>query len=275
MRIAPRFDQHVGLPEKIWYYTLRVLCYGLLAYLVLPIITIIPLSFSSDAFLIYPIKHFSLHWYRVLFASDEWLRAIRNSFMIAPGATVLATVLGTLCALGLQRANFPGKGLLLAVILSPIVAPIVVVAVAMYLFYMRLELAGTYAGLIIAHAVLGAPFVVTTVSATLKGLDAAYARASLSLGATPLQTFWRITLPLIFPGVLSGALFAFATSFDEVVVTLFLASPEQTTIPRQMFSGIRDSITPTILALATILVFFSTALLMLIERLKRDSPVLE
>jgi putative spermidine/putrescine transport system permease protein len=143
-----------------------------------------------------------------------------------------------------------------------------VVAVGMYLFYMKLHLAGTFTGLIIAHSLLGAPFVVTTVAAVLKRFNGTLVNASRSLGAGRIETFWRVTLPLILPGVLSGALFAFATSFDEVVVTLFLAGPDQVTIPRQMFSGIRDSITPTIVALATILVLFSTTLLLVMERLR-------
>ncbi|MBN3728975.1 ABC transporter permease [Burkholderia sp. Ac-20379] len=271
MRFLPAFEPSVGLPEKVVFVALRVLCYGLLAYLALPIVALVPLSFSADAFLVYPITQWSFHWYDVLFASDTWWRAIRNSFIVAPSATVLATVLGTLCALGLDRAEFPGKRVLTAVILSPLVAPLVVVAVGMYLFYMRLHLAGTFTGLIVAHAMLGAPFVVTTVSAVLKGFNRTLVNASLSLGAGRIETFFRVTLPLIMPGVLSGALFAFATSFDEVVVTLFLAGPDQVTIPRQMFSGIRDSITPTIVALATILVLFSTALLVVGEWLRRKS----
>lgn len=269
MRFMPAFEPSVGLPEKVWYVALRVLCYGLLAYLALPIVALVPLSFSADSFLVYPVSHWSLHWYRVLFTSDIWWRAIRNSFIVAPSATVLATVLGTLCALGLDRASFPGKRLLTAVMLSPLVAPLVVVAVGMYLFYMKLHLAGTFVGLVIAHALLGAPFVVTTVGAVLKGFNRSLVNASLSLGAGRVETFFRVTLPLILPGVLSGALFAFATSFDEVVITLFLAGPDQVTIPRQMFSGIRDSITPTIVALATILVLFSTSLLVLGEWLRR------
>ncbi|WP_118184373.1 ABC transporter permease [Paraburkholderia phosphatilytica] len=269
MRRTPVFEPYARWPEKTWYVAQRILCYGVLAYLVLPIVALMPLSFSADAFLVYPVEHWSLHWYRVLFGSDTWWRAIRNSFIVAPSATVLATVLGTLCALGLDRATFPGKRALTALILSPLVAPLVVVAVGMYLFYMKLHLAGTFTGLIVAHALLGAPFVVTTVGAVLKGFDGALVRASQSLGAGQVETFRRVTLPLILPGVLSGALFAFATSFDEVVITLFLAGPDQTTIPRQMFSGIRDSITPTIVALATVLVLFSTLLLVACERLRR------
>lgn len=271
MKLLPAFEPSVGWPEKLVYVALRVLCYGLLAYLALPIVALVPLSFSADAFLVYPVTQWSLHWYHTLLTSDTWWNAIRNSFVVAPSATVLATVLGTLCALGLDRSDFPGKRVLTAVILSPLVAPLVVVAVGMYLFYMRLHLAGTLTGLIIAHAMLGAPFVVTTVSAVLKGFNRTLVNASLSLGAGRVETFFRVTLPLIMPGVLSGALFAFATSFDEVVVTLFLAGPDQVTIPRQMFSGIRDSITPTIVALATILVLFSTSLLVVGEWLRRKS----
>lgn len=268
-RLSPHLPPYAGWEEKLWYIAQRLLCYGLLAYLVLPIVALIPLSFSDDAFLVYPITHFSLRWYRLLLNSSTWWLAIRNSFIVAPCATILATVLGTLCALGLDRAVFPGKRLLTAFVLSPLVAPLVVVAVALYLFYMKLGLAGTFPGLIIAHALLGAPFVVTTVGATLSGFDTTLVRASRSLGAGAFETFVRVTLPLILPGVASGALFAFATSFDEVVITLFLAGPSQTTIPRQMFSGIRDSITPVIVALATILVVFSMLLLWAVERLRR------
>ena len=269
MRLLPRFEPHQRWPEKAWYVAQRLICYGVLSYLVLPVVALMPLSFSANSFLVYPIDAWSLHWYRELFASDIWWRAIRNSFIVAPSATLLATALGTSCALGLARASFPGKSILTAIILSPLVAPLVVVAVAMYLFYMRLHLAGTFAGLIIAHALLGAPFVVTTVGAVLKGFDRTLVNASLSLGAGRIETFWRVTLPLILPGVLSGAVFAFATSFDEVVVTLFLAGPDQVTIPRQMFSGIRDSITPLIVALATMLVLFSASLLIVAEWLRR------
>jgi putative spermidine/putrescine transport system permease protein len=194
--------------------------------------------------------------------------AAKNSFIVAPSATVLATVLGTLAAIGLTKANFRGKALLMAVLISPMIVPVVVVGVGMYLFFAPLGLANTYAGLIMAHAALGVPFVVTTVAATLQGFNFNLVRASLSLGANPLQTFFRITLPVIAPGVISGALFAFATSFDEVVVTLFLAGADQTTLPRQMFTGIRENISPTIAALATILIVFSTCLLLALEWLR-------
>lgn len=262
------FPPYTSLAERAWYYTLRGLCALVLLYLVLPILAIVPLSFSDSSFLAYPISGFSLRWYRNLFEAEEWMRAAKSSFIVAPAATFIATVLGTLAATGLAKAEFRGKALLMAVLISPMVVPVIVVGVGMYLFFAPLGLSDSYTALILAHAALGAPFVVTTVLATLQGFNHNLVRASLSLGAGRLTTFFRITLPLIAPGVISGALFAFATSFDEVVVTLFLAGAEQVTLPRQMFTGIRENISPTIAALATILIIFSTTLLLALEWLR-------
>ncbi len=269
MKLAkPLFAPHTSLVERMWYFTLRGLAVLTLLYLILPVLAIVPLSFSSSTFLVYPIPGWSLRWYQNLIASDEWRMAAKNSFIVAPSATVLATVLGTVAAIGLTKANFRGKALLMAILISPMIVPVVVVGVGMYLFFAPLGLANTYIGLIMAHASLGVPFVVTTVVATLQGFNYNLVRASLSLGANPVKTFFRITLPVIAPGVISGALFAFATSFDEVVVTLFLAGADQTTLPRQMFTGIRENISPTIAALATILIVFSTCLLLTLEWLR-------
>jgi putative spermidine/putrescine transport system permease protein len=264
----PLFPPHVSWIERVWYFALRGLVVLTLLFLILPVLAIMPLSFSSSTFLVYPIPSFSLRWYQHLIASDEWRLAAKNSFIIAPSATVVATVLGTLAALGLDKSDFRGKALLMAVLISPMIVPIIVVGAGMYLFFAPLGLANTYAGLILAHAALGVPFVVTTVLATLQGFNYNLVRASLSLGANPVTTFFRVTLPAIAPGVISGALFAFATSFDEVVVTLFLAGADQVTLPRQMFNGIRENISPTIAALATILIIFSSLLLLTFEWLR-------
>ena len=263
--LRPQFPAYFTLLDKAGWWALRLFSLGVLLYLLLPILAIMPLSFSASSFLAYPMPGWSLQWYHNLFTSDEWARAAKNSFIVAPAATVIATTLGTLTAVGLARANFPGKGLLMSVLIAPMVVPIVVVGVACYLFFARIGLSDTYAGLIIVHAALGAPFVVTTVLATLQNFNHNLVRASLSLGAGPLQTFFRVTLPVIAPGVISGALFAFATSFDEVVVTLFIAGPDQVTLPRQMFTGIRENINPTIAAVATLLIMFTTALMGALE----------
>lgn len=267
-KLLPVFPAYATVWDKAGWWGLRVVCIGVLVFLLLPILVVIPLSFSESSFLVYPIPAWSTKWYQNLFSSAEWARAAKNSFIVAPAATIIATVLGTLAAVGLARTNFPFKGLLMSLLIAPMVVPIVVVGVSTYLFFAPIGLADSYTGLIIVHAALGAPFVLTTVLATLQGFNQNLVRASLSLGETPFATFFRITLPVIAPGVISGALFAFATSFDEVVVALFLAGPEQLTLPRQMFNGIRENISPTIAAVATLLILFTTSLLLALEWLR-------
>jgi putative spermidine/putrescine transport system permease protein len=263
--LTPHFPPYATLADKIGWWALRLASVALLVFLLLPILVIVPLSFSASSFLAYPMPGWSLQWYDNLFTSPEWGRAARNSFIVAPAATLVATTLGTLAAVGLARVNFAGKGLLMSFLIAPMVVPIVVIGVATYLFFARIGLSDSYTGLIIVHAAMGAPFVLTTVLATLQGFNNNLVRASLSLGAGQVETFFRVTLPVIAPGVISGALFAFATSFDEVVVTLFLAGPEQVTLPRQMFTGIRENISPTIAAVATLLTIFTTALMLALE----------
>ncbi|GAB2888024.1 ABC transporter permease [Paralcaligenes sp. KSB-10] len=263
-----KFPPYTSRVERAWHYGHRLICLLILVFLLLPILVMIPLSFSDSTLLLYPIQSFSFKWYSALFHSDDWIRAAKNSFIVAPSATLIATVLGTLAAAGLHRIEFHGKGLLMAVLISPMIVPLVVVGVGIYLFFAPYGLVNNYSGLILAHAALGAPFVLTTVTATLQGFNDNLIRASYSLGANPLRTFFKITLPIIAPGVIAGALFAFATSFDEIVVTLFLAGPEQATLPRQMFTGIRENISPIIAAVATILIIFSTALLLTLEWLR-------
>lgn len=257
--------------ERIWFWTFRTLCVLILLFLVSPLLVIIPLSFSSDTFLLYPIPSFSLRWYEEFFGNGVWLHSLKNSFIVAPAATLLATSLGTLAAVGLTSSDFPGKSLLMTILISPMVVPVVIVGVGAYLFFAPIGMSNSYLALILVHAALGVPFVVITVSATLRGFNANLIRASASLGANAITTYRRIVFPLIAPGVISGALFAFATSFDEVVVTLFLAGPEQTTLPRQMFGGIKENISPAIAAAATVLILFSIALLLTLEWLRGRS----
>ena len=264
----PEFPLYYTLADKAGWWLLRLVCVAVLVYLLAPILAIIPLSFSSSSFLSYPMPGLSLRWYENLFNAPEWANATRNSFIVAPLATILATILGTMAAVGLARINFWGKGLLMSLLIAPMVVPIVVVGVSTYLFFAKIGLNDTYLGLILVHAALGAPFVLTTVLATLQSFNENLIRASLSLGAGHITTFFRVTLPIIAPGVISGALFAFATSFDEVVVTLFIAGPDQITLPRQMFTGIRENINPTIAAVATLLIIFTTSLMLALEWLR-------
>jgi putative spermidine/putrescine transport system permease protein len=267
MALAP----YATAGQRAWYYGLRLFCGLVFLFLIAPIVIIVPLSFNSEMFFSFPMPGLSLRWYEEFFTGLQWQLSLKNSVIVGVSATVLATVLGTLAALGLTRAHIPFKGLILATLISPIVVPIVITAVGAYYFYAKVGLASTLPGMILAHTALGVPFVVITVSATLAGFDQNLIRAGSSLGADPMQVFFRVTLPLILPGVISGALFAFVTSWDEVVVALFLAGPEQHTLPRRMWSGIRELLNPTILAVATLLVAVSVLLMTAIELLRRRS----
>ena len=242
-----------------------------LLFLVAPILAIVPLSFSSGSFLYYPLPGFSLRWYQDFFASDFWLPALRNTLVVGSASALLATVLGTPAAFGLWRARLPGRRLIMAVLLAPLAVPVIVVAVALLLAFGPLGLTGSFAGLIFAHAMLGVPFVVVTVQASLSQFDPTLLRAAASCGATPLRAFFRVCLPRIMPGVAAGGLFAFATSLDEVVVTLFIAGPAQRTLPRQMFSGLNDQISLTVMAAAVLLVGLSVLLLAVATLLRRPA----
>ncbi|PJX27738.1 polyamine ABC transporter permease [Advenella sp. S44] len=255
--------------ERIWRVVHWLLALLVLLFLIVPVLVIVPLSFNDSSFLVYPLSGFSLRWYENFFQSPEWMLGLKNTLIVAPLATAIATVLGTAAALSLYRARFPGKGLLLALLISPMVVPVVILGVAAYLFFAPLGLANNLGLLVVMHAVLGAPFVLITVMATLEGYDTNLGRAAASLGAPPLYAFRKVTLPLIAPGVISGALFAFGTSFDEVVMTLFIAGPDQYTLPRVMFSGIRENLNPTIAAAATLLILFSVVMLLTLEWLRR------
>lgn len=255
--------------ERIWYYLIRIFCMMVLIGLVLPILAIIPLSFTSDTMLSYPMPGISLRWYREFFSSVMWTLSMKNSFIIAGATTVLATALGTLSAIGLTMADFPFKGMITGIMIMPMLVPIVITAVGIYFFFAWTGLTGTYLGMILAHTALATPFVVITVTATLQGFNRNQIRAGASLGASPVTVFFKVTLPQILPGVISGALFAFVTSFDEVVVALFIAGSEQYTLPRQMFAGIREKYNPTIAAVAGMMIAVSIALLVSVELLRR------
>jgi len=257
--------------ERIWYYLLRLICALVLLFLISPILAIMPLSFNSVPFFTYPMPGLSLRLYEDFFLTDRWQGALRNSIFVASSTTVLATTLGTLAALGLSRSNFPFRTAVMSMLISPIVVPVVITAVGMYFFYADVGLLNSYTGLILAHTTLAAPFVVITVTATLIGFDHSLSRAAAGLGAPPITVFFKVILPLILPGMISGALFAFGTSFDEVVVVLFVASPEQRTLPKVMFAGIREMISPTITAAATVLILVSIAMLTTVELLRRRS----
>jgi putative spermidine/putrescine transport system permease protein len=267
---------YAGPLETTWYYAFRVICGLIFFFLIAPIIVFIPLSFNAEPYFTYTRgmltfdpAAYSMRWYDEFFSSTSWLTSVRNSVIIATFATLIATTLGTIAALGLSRKHMPFRGIIMGLLISPMIVPLIISAAGMFFFYSSIGLAGTFPGVIMAHAALGTPFVVITVTATLVGYDHSLSRAAASLGADSVTIFRKVTMPLILPGVISGALFAFITSFDEIVIVLFVAGVEQRTIPREMWSGIREQISPTILAVATILVLVSIALLTTVELLRR------
>jgi putative spermidine/putrescine transport system permease protein len=257
--------------ERAGYWALRIFVGLVLLFLIAPILAIMPLSFNSETFFSYPMPGFSLKWYNEFFTNPRWQNALRLSILLAFSTTILATTLGTLAALGLSRANIPARASIMAILISPMIVPVIISALGMFFFYARIELTGKFIGLVLAHTALATPFVVITVTATLSSFDRTLMRAGESLGASPSTTFFKVVMPLILPGMISGALFAFVTSFDEVIVIIFIAGPEQNTLPRQMFSGIRELISPTITAAASVLIVFSTFMLLAVEMLRRRS----
>ena len=268
---------------RIWHYIYLGICCLVFVFLVAPILVVIPLSFNAESFFTFTEgmlrldpEAFSLKWYRELLQSphrpddtSEWIRAANNTIFVAAWVTLLATSLGTLAAIGLARPEMPFRRYVMATLLSPLIVPIVITGAGMFMYYSKLNLAYTYTGLILTHTALATPFVVVTVTATLVGFDNSYLRASYSLGASPVRTFFRIVLPIIYPGVVTGALFAFVTSLDEVVVATFLAGPEQVTLPMHMLAGLRQEVNLSILAVATILITLSVLLLTAAELLRR------
>jgi putative spermidine/putrescine transport system permease protein len=267
---------HITPIRRVGLYAFRASCGLVFLFLAMPLLIIIPLSFNAEPYFVFTKEMlslapegYSLRWYDNFLYNPDWTHAIGNSFIIASATTMLATVLGTLAALGLSRSSMSFRAPIMAVLISPMIVPVIISGAGAFFFYSYIGLTHTLLGIILAHTALGTPFVVITVTATLVGFDHTLARASASLGATPYRTVMKVVVPLILPGVISGALFAFVTSFDEVVVVLFLADYDQRTIPLQMWSGIREQLSPTILAVATMLIAASVIMMAVIELLRR------
>ena len=277
--------------QRLWHYIYMAFCIFVLFFLVAPLVAVIPLSFTATPFLNFTPEMlaldpdaFSVRWYKSLFGMCEdvedvastmchnkWMTGAGRSLYYAVVSTLLATFVGTLAALGLSSEHMPAKRAIMALMISPLIVPLIITAAGMAFFFARIGLSNTDAGIILAHTILGLPFVVITVTSTLVGFDRGLMRAAANLGGTPAYNFFKIQMPLIAPGMISGALFAFITSFDEIVIILFIGGPDQFTLPRQMWSGIRQEISPTILSAATILVLFSVLLLTTLELLRRRS----
>ena len=277
--------------QRTYYYAYLLICSLVFFFLIAPLVAIIPISFSQSPFMVFTEgmmswppdpEAWSLRWYRYMVGictdenltttcSNKWMIGTVNSFFVGFVSTFFATALGTLAALGLSRPHMPYKALIMSILISPMIVPLIITAAGMFFFYAKINLVYTFTGIILAHIALSTPFVVITVTATLVGFDMNMVKASQSLGARPVRTFFKVIMPLILPGVISGALFAFITSFDEVVIVMFMASLDQLTIPKQMWAGIRQEISPVILCMATCLVALSIFLLTTVELLRRRS----
>lgn len=277
-RYRARLAPYLTPGQVLWHFTFRVICGAIFIFLITPILVVMPLSFNAQDFFTFTPEMlrfdpagYSLKHYRDFLTNSEWTNAVWNSLRIAPVATLFSVTLGTLAAIGLSQSHVPGRRAIMAILISPMIVPLIISATGMYFFYSKIGIVGTYWGVVLAHAALGIPFVIITVTATLVGFDKSLTRAAANMGADPITTFFKVQMPLILPGVISGALFAFITSFDEVVVVLFIGSAELQTLPWQMFTGLREQISPTILAAATILVGISIVLLTVVEMLRRRS----
>lgn len=237
-------------------------------FLLAPTLVAVPISFTTTSSIQFPPEGFTLSWYGDVFASRDWREATLNSLIVALATSALSLVLGTAAALALFRTPFRGKAVLLGLLLSPLVTPVIVLSVGMYMVFARWGLAGSFPGLIAAHTSLALPFVIVSVLASLKTLNANLELASAGLGATPWFTFRRVTLPLILPGVVSGGVFAFITSWDEVVIAIFLTDLDTRTIPVMIWSQVRAMLDPATAAVGAVLIAISAIGLLITYKLR-------
>jgi putative spermidine/putrescine transport system permease protein len=256
-------------PRRLLLVALGVLT---VFFLVAPTLIIVPMGFSSSEILTFPPPGWSLHWYERMMTDPQWTTGFLNSFQVATLTAVVSTVLGTLAALGMVRGRFPGKSLANALILSPLIVPVIIIAIGMFSLYVRWKITGSLVGLVAAHSALAIPFVMINVSTGLRTMDRNLEMAAQNLGAGPGRTFTRITFPIILPGVLTGALFAFLTSWDEVVVAIFLTTTKFRTLPVEMWEQVRQVVDPTVAAVSTTLLLVTTTLLVLLFVVRRRAP---
>jgi putative spermidine/putrescine transport system permease protein len=250
-----------------------ILAAAVATFLIAPLLIVMIMSLSAGSTLSFPPAGLSLRWYENILTSPLWSGSIVTSLQVGLLAALLATILGTLAALGLVRGRYPARGVVNALIISPLIVPIVVTAIGMYLVFADWGLTGSFIGLVVAHTVLGLPFVVIIVSASLQLMDPNLELAAQSLGADPLRTFLRVTLPLIAPGVATGSLLAFIWSWDELVVAIFLSSPITRTLPVVMWGQIRSRIDPSIAAVATVFLLITVIVLVLVVVLRRQAQM--
>jgi putative spermidine/putrescine transport system permease protein len=246
-----------------WKWALVTITVLVALFLLLPIVFIAALSFGDSQWLLFPPPGWTLRWYRDLFADPRWLEAAWTSARIAIAVTVLSVFLGLLASLALTRGTFRGREALRALFITPMILPVVVLAVALYAFFLEIGLNGTFLGFILAHLVLALPFSIISISNALEGFDKSIEDAAILCGASPWEARFRVTLPAISHGLFAAAIFSFLVSWDEVVVAIFMASPTLQTLPVKIWTTLRQDLTPVIAAASTLLVVFTIALMLL------------
>ena len=262
MRTSRSRDGRIGLPLRVWVGIVVLLLLG-------PTLIVVPVSFGSSHSFVFPPESWSLRWYEEFFTNPRWTDSLLNSIQIGVLSALIATALGVGAALGLDRTRFRGRAAVRGTMLAPQIVPGIVVAVAIYIAFLPLKLNGTMVGFVAAHAAIAVPFVVICVSTSLSGFDHDVVKASASLGATPWTTFWRVTFPLLLPGIGAGFVFAFVSSFEEVVIAIFLQTPSIRTLPVQMYESITLQIDPTIAAASSLIVGLTTVTLLTWQFLPR------
>ncbi|WP_052955003.1 ABC transporter permease [Microvirga vignae] len=250
-------------PWTAWF------AHAVIGFMVVPTLLVVPISFNGDQYLRFPPRDFSLRWYEDFWSNEQWLHSAWISLVTALAVMAIATTLGTLAALALHRMTGASKKILLGLMMSPLMVPTVVLALALYFFFARLQMVGTWTAVVLGQVILAIPFTVLNVHASLQGYPATLERAASSLGAGPATTFFRITVPIIRPGILSGALFAFMVSFDEFIIALFLAGPGETTLPVRMWQTMQLYISPTIAAVSSMITGITIAIFVASHALRR------
>lgn len=248
-----------------------IIAHCVIAFLIVPTLMVIPISFNDNQYLKFPPDELSLRWYREFWSNTDWLYSAWTSLLTACAVTLLATILGTLTALGLNRVGGIRKKVLLGLIVSPLIVPTVSLALALYFFFAKLHLVGTWAAVVLGQTVLALPFAVLNVHGSLQSYPITLERAASTLGAGPVTTFFRITMPIIRPGIIAGALFAFLVSFDEFIVALFLAGPGMTTLPVQMWNTMQLYVSPTIAAVSSMITGITVLIFLIMGASRRLS----
>ncbi len=262
----PATDTAITHGARLWLYAVAI---AVMVFLVVPTLLVIPMSFSASQYLEFPPREWSLRWYRSYFGSTSWMQATATSLQAGLLTALVATPLATMAAYGLHVARLRQTRLLWALLLTPMVIPVILIGIGVFYAYVQIRIVNTLLGLVLAHSMLAIPVVMLVVASAFKSYDMDQERVARSLGASPVQAFFLVTLPQIRFSVITGAVLAFLTSFDEIIVSLFVSGGDHSTLTRNMFNALRDQVDPTIAAISTLIITVTTLLLVVTQTLGR------